>query len=181
MEIMEVFYHLACSLTIVAAQGVLEIGDTVSATVVSFNDMWVELTVDGGASVQTTVCTALLRQSKNGTIGLQQSIVTFGNRWNLEECEAKLAACTKLSHGRRSGLAMRKILEKWWKWLMMWATAVEPRLKPLFVCFPHLSEVETSKDLSQMEVQHPQDLVRKGEKVRCFVKQFLGDMITTSN
>lgn len=31
-----------------------------------------------------------------------------------------------------------------------------------------------SKDLSKMEVKHPGEVLRKGEEVRCFVKQSLG-------
>lgn len=31
------------------------------------------------------------------------------------------------------------------------------------------------KDLSQVEVKHPEEVLRKGEKVRCFVKQLLAE------
>lgn len=33
------------------------------------------------------------------------------------------------------------------------------------------------KDLSQVEVKHPEEVLRKGEKVRCFVKQLLAERL----
>eukprot|EP00435_Cladocopium_sp_Y103_P048273 s452_g14.t1 len=109
--------------SVAAQDGVVEIGDTVTATVLSFNDMWVELTVDGSKG----------RMHK----AEPWPHVVAAKAWTLKYDNVS------------------------------WSRAFHP-------CGAG------PQDLSQVEVKHPEEVLRKGEKVRCFVKQFRKDFMALS-